>query len=135
MRAGKLRHRVTIQQLALTRDAFGDAVEGWATVATVPAEVRMPSGAERFVGQADQERATVTHRIRMRYRGDLRPGSHRLIYDRRILDLEMAEDPDGRGRELVAICRELVGEQLAINGLDFSKAANSQYLPLLEAFA
>lgn len=109
MRAGRLRHRVVIQERTLSRDGFGDAVESWASVATVPAEVRMPSGAERFVGQADQERATVTHRVRVRWRGDVRPGSHRLLYDDRVLDVEMAEDPDGRGRELVCICREVVG--------------------------
>lgn len=105
MRAGRLRVRITIESRALVQDALGQAVESWSTVATVPADVRMAGGGERFVRGADQEQAAVDYVVRMRYRSDVTPLT-RLVWGSRVLDIESAVDPDGHGRELVCRCVE-----------------------------
>ena len=105
MRAGRLRARVTIQERGLSRNELGEALADWSTVATVPADVRMASGDERFVGGGDVEQASITHVVRMRYRSDVTP-LERLLHGERVLDIVSAVDPDGRRRELVLRCVE-----------------------------
>ena len=56
--AHRLRHRITIEQLATTRDEFGGVVESWGTVAIVPAEGWPLSGREFVAAQAEQARFT-----------------------------------------------------------------------------
>jgi len=109
MRAGRLRHRVTIEEASESRDGLGASILSWSTLATVWGEVRMAPAGERVVSGADVEVAQVTHRVKIRYRDDVGP-LNRLLHDSKILDIESAVDPDGRGRELVLLCREEVGE-------------------------
>ncbi len=71
MRAGDLRHRVTIQQLTTTRDAEGVTTETWTNVATVWAAVEPLQGREYF--QAQAVNAEVTTRVRIRYRAGIVP--------------------------------------------------------------
>lgn len=100
-----MRARVTIQSRTIAQNGLGEAIESWSTVATVPADVRMAGGAERYVNAGDQQQATITHVVRMRYRADVSP-LERLLHGTRVLDIESAVDPDGRGRELVCMCVE-----------------------------
>ena len=67
MKAGKLRHRVTLQedQAAGTQDSYGQEVEDWQDVATVWAAVEPLQGREFLGGK--QLVAEVTTRIRIRY--------------------------------------------------------------------
>ena len=111
-RAGRLRTPVTIQNRTISRDALGQAIESWATVATVRGDVRPTGGQERMVGGGDVPLATVTHRITMRYRDDVTPLS-RLLVEGRIFDVEAA-DPQNVGRKDMLICRcvERVGETI-----------------------
>jgi SPP1 family predicted phage head-tail adaptor len=44
--AGSLRHRVTIQQLTISQDAFGGIVEAWTDLKTVWADISPLSGRE-----------------------------------------------------------------------------------------
>jgi len=110
MQAGRLRQRVTIQERTVSQDALGQVVETWsALAANVPADVRMAGGMERFSNAIDQTVATVTHRVRLRYRDDVTP-LNRILHGSRVLDIQSAVDPDGRRRELVCFCVERVGE-------------------------
>lgn len=65
MRAGLLKHRLTLQSPQTTRDAVGEQTLSFTTVATVPAEVAPISGREQFL--ASQRQASTTHVIRIRY--------------------------------------------------------------------
>ena len=107
MRSGRMRHLITIQQRTETRDALGGSVWAWSTLATVWAEVRMAGTQERYVSSVDQDVATITHRVKIRYRSDVGP-LDRIQHDGRTLDIESAVDPDGRRAELVMMCREVV---------------------------
>jgi len=66
MQAGQLRHRVTIQDRAATRDAYGQPVPGWADVATVWADIRFLKGIEVARSAAPVSVATCSIRIRFR---------------------------------------------------------------------
>ena len=107
MQAGKLRERVTIQEEVVTRDSFGAEVNPWVDAAAVWASVRPGASGERFISAADQVQATITHTVRIRYRSGLSP-KQRLHWDGKYLGIQSVVDPDGRKRELVLLCLEIV---------------------------
>lgn len=77
--AGKLRHRVQLQQQTETRDPNTGAVEiGWADVAQVWAAIE-PLSAREFI-QSSSEQNKVVARITIRYRADVRP-SMRVLHN------------------------------------------------------
>ena len=72
MEAGRLRHRVTIQERVTVQDPNGDPVVTWTDWATnVPAEILPVSGREFLAGQGIT--AQVTVKIRIRWRRGLKP--------------------------------------------------------------
>lgn len=82
--AGKLRHRVLIQQQVTTRDGDGVEQKAWVDVATVWASVE-PLSAREFM-QSGQTQSAVTARITMRYRDGLSP-SMRLVHRGEIFNI------------------------------------------------
>jgi len=71
MRAGRLRHRLSLQQQTQVQDAYGGFTTTWTTVATVWGAIEALRGKESFeVGQTNSE---VTARVVIRY-GDLWAG-------------------------------------------------------------
>lgn len=71
MRAGRLRHRVTIEELVVTLDSDGDQVEAWQAIAPpLPAEIAPLSGRELIASQAVA--SEITTRIVMRHRPGLK---------------------------------------------------------------
>jgi SPP1 family predicted phage head-tail adaptor len=105
MRAGRLRHRVTIQDKVVTQDDYGEEVITWSDVDTVWASVE-PLRGEEFA-ELRRAGAELTTRIVMRYQSGIAPemrameGSH--VYD--ILSVINVEERD---KELHLMCRELV---------------------------
>lgn len=70
MRAGKLRHRITLQRPGLTQDPLsGEMVPGWDLVATVWGSVEPLSAREFIAAQAGQ--SEVSARIVIRHRADV----------------------------------------------------------------
>ena len=105
MRAGELRHRVTIQQKSVTRNTFGEEVVTWQDVATVWAAIEPLRGREFFESQ--QVNAEVTTRIRIRYRPGITP-TMRVVFGNRVFDIQAVINVDERNRELHLMCREEV---------------------------
>ena len=103
MRAGKLRHRVTIQSRTVAADTVGHPVETWATLASVSADILPMGGAEPF--HSDQFDARVSHDITIRYRTDVTPNM-RVVWGSKTLDVEAVMDPDGRRRSLRILALE-----------------------------
>lgn len=64
MRAGRLRHRITIQTQTQVQDSTGSIVLTWSEFATVWASIEPISGREFF--SAAQVQSTVSTRIRIR---------------------------------------------------------------------
>ena len=104
MQAGKLRHRVTIEQVTSTRDSMGVPEETWSTLATVWAEVAAVSGREFVEGFRTQ--AEVTHSIWIRYRSDV-TARMRCAEGSTHYDIVAVLDPDGRKEKLRLMCREI----------------------------
>lgn len=105
MNAGKLRHRVTIQELVRTDDGYGGITETWQDVATVWAAVEPLRGNERY--RAQQVQAELTHKVAMRYRVGVKP-QMRLLYAGRVLEIEAVIDVEERHRWLELLCSEVV---------------------------
>ena len=105
MRAGMLRHRVTIQRQEIVFGKFGAPLHDkvWENVASLEAM----SGREFFASQ--QAQSEVTQRIRIRYRPDV-TADMRVIHNGKVFNI-VAPLPDNRGRELVLMCREVSSEQ------------------------
>lgn len=101
---GKLRHRVRIEQLVRTIDDNGDAIEVWATLATVWAAIE-PLSAREFVASQSVQ-SGVSARITIRYRSDVRP-SMRLIHGSKVYQIEGVLSDKDSGLEYITLpCTE-----------------------------
>ena len=65
MRAGRLRHRLNLQQQTITQGAQGGIIKTWATTVTVWGGVEALSGSESF--KADQVQSSLQVRVVIRY--------------------------------------------------------------------
>ncbi len=101
MRAGRLRHTVTLQSKSVSRDAVGGESITWSTFATVPAEVQPLSGRE-YVAMR-QAQADVSVRVRMRYLSGVNPAM-RVQHGSAVYDFLEVIDVAGRARELELLC-------------------------------
>ena len=106
MRAGKLRHRVTIQTRTLgAADSYGHQAKTWADAATVWASVKPLDGAELF--RAQQVQPEVTHSVGMRHNANATPKA-RISHDSRTLEILTAINTEDRDIELELLCKEAV---------------------------
>lgn len=108
MQSGALRHRITIQNKSTTQDAAGEESNAYTDIAATPvvwATVTAIAAQERFVGGAEQQMATVTHRVRIRYRTDL-SNRMRVVWEGRALDIEGIQY-DARRVHTTLLCREV----------------------------
>lgn len=106
MKAGGLRHEITLQQLATTDDGGGGVEsEDWTDFVTVYAHVEPLSGRELF--QAQQVNDQLSHRITMRYYPGVK-STMRVKFGARILLIESVIDVDEHHREIQLMCLEAV---------------------------
>jgi SPP1 family predicted phage head-tail adaptor len=105
VKIGKLRHRITIEQVDETQDAGGEMLGNWSVYAIVQASIQPISGREYFAAQSTQ--ADVTHRINLRHLTGVTP-KMRVKYGSRIFDILSVINVDERNRELQLMCRESV---------------------------
>jgi len=113
MRAGQLRHRVTIQEKIASQNGFGEEEIAYSDWATVWARVEPVSAGET----ADQQReaATATHQVTMRYRRDLVPTMRLAWADgdvTRVMEISGIV-PDAARREMVVTVIEQPSETTA----------------------
>lgn len=105
MRAGRLRHKLIIQQATETQGTTGELAVSWGIFATVWGAVEPLRGREFFAAQELQ--AEVTTRIRMRYLAGVTP-KMRVLYGETIFLINAVIDPEMRHRELQLMCVEVV---------------------------
>lgn len=106
MRAGRLRHRVTIQTRSTTPEADGGQPATWTDGATVWAGVEPIAGREML--RADAAAAEVSHRVWMRWRAGVTP-ANRLKLGTRTFEIVAAINAGERDRDLEILAKELVG--------------------------
>jgi SPP1 family predicted phage head-tail adaptor len=108
MRAGTLRHTVTLQSPAGSRDAVGERVTTWTNVAEgVPANIEPISGREQVL--AAQLEATTTHIVHLRYASlwAAMDASWRVLFGSRVFTIDAPPKNVGeRNWELVLQCTE-----------------------------
>jgi SPP1 family predicted phage head-tail adaptor len=101
LRAGDLRHRITVRRAAEIETPTGGYKEDWGDYATVAAEITAFDGREVVLDQALQ--GVSVYRVRIRWRDDLTTedqlrGS---CFGGRDVNVRSIADPDGRRRQLV----------------------------------
>lgn len=110
MRAGRLRHRITLQFNSPSRGAAGEVVDSWSDQFTVWASIEPLKGEEFLEGQAQSQK--VTYRVEARYRSGFTPEKRLKFTDResttRYLWIESVIEPYIRGTDLKLMCREMV---------------------------
>lgn len=105
MRAGRLRHRIQIQEQTSSVDDFNTPINEWTTVATVRAAVEPLLGREFY--QAQQVNAEVTTKITLRNRDGVVPRM-RVLFDERWYDIQSVQRVREVRHEMVLMCSELV---------------------------
>ncbi|MFC6487972.1 phage head closure protein [Nitratireductor sp. GCM10026969] len=100
---GQLRSELVLQEAVTNEDGAGGHTETWEEVATVFAQVEPVSAQSAFgAGQAHER---VTHRVILRFRGDVRSGM-RFLKKGRALRIINVHDADETGRYLICRVRE-----------------------------
>ena len=103
MRAGELRHKITLQTPTETVDTMGTMTTTWSTFKTVRAAIWPIRGAEYLA--ARQTTSELTHKVRIRYLADLTP-KHRVKWGTRYFDIEAIINPDECNIYYEMMCRE-----------------------------
>lgn len=103
MRAGQLRHQITIQRPVETQDAAGGVVTSWVDVASPRAEVVGLAGREYFAAQGVH--SEITTKIRIRYRAGL-SATMRALHGATVYEIAAPPlDPTGKRDELHLLCK------------------------------
>lgn len=102
MQAGKLRHRITIQQRATARDAIGGQSTSWETFATVWGEA-LPVRGREFVSLRVAQ-SDISVRFNVRYLAGITPAM-RVQWDDNAYGIVEVINVDGRNMTLELLCR------------------------------
>lgn len=106
MRAGVLRHVVSVQYPANSSDGMGGFSASWDDVpglSNVRAAIWPASANEQI--KAGQVAAEITHRVRMRYRPGINH-SMRIVFGSRILKIRGIVSPEEKAESLDILCVE-----------------------------
>ena len=105
MRAGKLRHKVTIQDYTESQNSYGEMTKTWSDYATVWASIEPVRGREFWESQ--QINAEVTAKITIRHLYGINP-KMRVKHDNRIFEIISVINPEERNVELQLMVKESV---------------------------
>lgn len=104
MRAGELRHQVTVQRYTETQNDFGEVVKGWFDLFTTRANVRPITGKEIALDYTIVNK--LTHRVFLRYRANIKPND-RVIYKDRELNITSVINIDESDVSIELLCEEI----------------------------
>lgn len=101
-----LRHRVTIQDRAVSLADDGSEVITWVDVAADEPAAVVPQRGNEYYASA-QINADLAYKVVVRFRPDVNYTSHmRIVWESRLLDIEAPLEVGGRGRLVELMCRE-----------------------------
>jgi len=102
LKAGKLRHKLTIQNYTIT-NTYGTVTKTWATYATTWGSIEPLKGKEFF--ESAKENAELTHRIRIRYTAGITT-KMRVIWNSKVFEIMAVIDKDEKDTEYELMCKE-----------------------------
>ena len=105
MRAGLLKHWVTVERITPTRNDAGEIMRAWATAEERWGAIDPLSGNERYAAQ--QVSPNVSHRIRLRF-GSTVTAKDRITHAGRTFDINAVLNSGERNRQLELLCVEQV---------------------------
>ncbi len=111
MRAGSLRHQITIEKQSTTRDSYGEIGGAWTSGLNTWASIEPLRGLEYF--NAQQIQAGVTHEIRMRNLTMIGTtgisSKHRIKFGSRYFNITSVINPsEQKSMGLILMCEEAV---------------------------
>ena len=115
MKAGELRHRITIQQNAPTVNDYGERADNWVTLMTVWAAIEPMAGNERWLKEVEADVAMTTTRIRMRYYPGV-SAAMRVKHGETIYEVTAVINLKERDREMWLMATEISGGADGGNG-------------------
>jgi SPP1 family predicted phage head-tail adaptor len=101
---GVMRQRLSLDAAIESSDESGALQTTWLAQGDLWGQIAPASSGDRFV--ADRQEETITHRIFIRWRGDVQSGMRFRLRDRTFL-VRSAFDPDERQRVLICRCEEI----------------------------
>jgi SPP1 family predicted phage head-tail adaptor len=104
MRAGKLRHVVTIKSKTVTQDTYNQEIITWSDVATLRAAIETPTGDEYL--DVESLGASISHKVTIRHYPSLAP-TMIVAWGARTFEIAAVLD-DNQNRETVLMCREVI---------------------------
>ena len=107
MRSGKLKHRVTIQELSIARNDYGEDIESWVDLKTVWAYVEPLRGREYW--QAKQVVGEITGRITIRYLEGLNE-KMRVIYGEKTYNILAVINLQEKNRVMQFLVKEVLND-------------------------
>ena len=105
MRAGKLRHQITIQRLTGVRDSSGAETDTWETFKTVWASIEPSTGGAEMFLMGQQFQGVTTARICLRYTAGITP-KYRVSFCGRLFDILAVHNKEERSREIELVVKE-----------------------------
>ncbi|OPY74917.1 MAG: Phage head-tail joining protein [Syntrophorhabdus sp. PtaU1.Bin153] len=103
MTIGAMNKRITIQHSTRIADGLGGWTISWADTGTVWAAIWPVSASEQV--KAMGQTMTITHRIRIRHRGNIR-ASHRIKYGNRYFNIVAITNPNEANEYLDILAKE-----------------------------
>ena len=105
IRAGTLRHKITIQSQTSSTDSYGEPSDTWASGNSVWASIEPLSGTEKDVGEGLV--GIVDTKIIIRYDSSATP-KKRLLFGSRVFGIEAVINHDERNDYMTLFCQEEV---------------------------
>jgi SPP1 family predicted phage head-tail adaptor len=112
LRAGKLRHRLTLQYKTETRTATGDVSWTWTTDSTVWGAIEPIIGSREYLA-ASQTQNEIMVMIMIRYHATVAP-DWRVLNDGKSYSIQGIQNEYERDRMMVLMCSQGVMEQDSI---------------------
>lgn len=112
MRGGKLRHRITLQQMSKSRDYSGGYIDDWTDVSTHWASVEPLTGREYFT--SDERLSDVNTRIILRSSETLltfldgEKTNIRVTFKNSFYDVKAVMNVEERNKQIIMMCKEIV---------------------------
>ncbi len=106
MRAGELRHVVTIKEKTVTQNSFNEEIITWTEVITLRAKIETTGGSE--YQDVESQGAAVTQKVTIRHYPNLIP-TMIVEWGDRTFQIEAVLD-DNVQRATVLMCSEVIGE-------------------------